>query len=205
MSESETKTEQATEAVAAEAKEGVRARRAFMLKFLIGGDGDWINKNIVAKGKGTQAIVGRIYGVCMGTEKKSNVLPDGGMSESIVLFGQFEYESAVTGEVGQASSCYLPMAYAQQVATVFASQPETKALEVDVDIGLEATGKTIPYEWLVINHSGVEASLLTKLRSRRRPGQKAIAGGQSEPAPAALAAPAPAAPAKSAEKAASKK
>lgn len=175
--ENETKQEQSiSEQAAPAAPEGVRARRAFMLKFLIGGDGDWINKNIVAGGKGTAKIVGRVFGACMGAEKKVNVLPDGSSSESIVLYGQFEYESTVTGEIGQASSVYLPMAYAQQVAAVFASDATVKALEVDVDIGLEATGKTIPYEWLVINHVGGEASLLSKLRNRRRPGQKALPG-----------------------------
>lgn len=161
---------------------GVRARRAFMLKFLLGGDGDWINKNVVAKGKGTQAIVGRVFGICTGVEDKHNILPDGSTSRSAVLFGQFEYESAVTGEVGQASSAYLPLAYADALKAAFASDPDAKMIEVDVDIGVEATGKTIPYEWLVINHGAGEAALLKRMRSRRRVGQKAIAAPNAAPA-----------------------
>jgi hypothetical protein len=176
------------QSVSEQASEGIRARRAFMLKFLLGGEGgDWINKNIVAKGKGASQIVGRVFGVCTGTEVKNNVLPDGSLSRSIVLFGQFEYESTVTGEVGQASSAFLPMAYADGLAAAFASDPTIKMIEVDLDIGLEATGKTIPYEWLVINHAGGEASLLQKLRSRRKVGERALAALKAAPA---LAAPA---------------
>lgn len=170
MSEQEVAQNAGEQSISEQASAGVRARRAFMLKFLLGGDGDWINRNIVAKGKGTQAVVGRLFGVCTGTEDKTNILPDGGTSRSVVLFGQFEYESSVTGEIGQASSAYLPLAFADAVKAAFAADPEAKMLEVDIDIGLEATGKTIPYEWLVVNHNGGEAALLKRMRSRRRPG-----------------------------------
>lgn len=176
--------------ISEQASAGMRTRRAFMLKQLLPGDGqDWINKNVVSHGKGHKVIAGRVFGVVMGWEEKNNTLPDGKVSKSIALFGQFEYESALTGELGSASSAYLPMAFAQQVAATFASDPTMKALEVDVDLGVEATGKSIPFEWLVINHSGVEVSLIKRLRERRRPGQRAIAAPVSD-----VALPAPDAP-----------
>lgn len=182
--------EQAGATVSEQASEGMRARRAFMLKFLLGGEGvDWIMKNIVAKGKGTQQLIGRVFGVATGTEVKNNVLPDGSTSRSVVLFGQFEYMSAITGEVGQASSAFLPAAYSDGIKAAFDSDASVKMIEVDLDIGLEATGKGIPYEWLVINHAGGEASLLTKLRSRRKVGERALAAPASAPA---LPAPTPA-------------
>ena len=53
--------------------EGVRARRAFMLKHLIPHQ-DWINTNIVAKGKGTKALIGRVFGVCMGDDRQEKYL-----------------------------------------------------------------------------------------------------------------------------------
>lgn len=147
--------------------EGKRARRAIMLKHFIPNP-DWINKNIVANGKGTKAVLGRIFGVCTSTERKTNTLPDGSQSESVVAHGAFEMENYLTGELGSASSVYFPMSYATQIETVFKASPETQVVEVDCDVGLEATGKTIPYEWVVIAYrEGEEMATLKRLRSAR--------------------------------------
>lgn len=163
--------------------DGIRTRRAFMLKQLLPGDGqDWINKNVAAKGKGHRVLAGRVFGIIMGCESKANTLPDGKVINSIVLFGQFEYECLLKTERGSASSVYLPMAYAQQVAAAFAADATIKALEMDIDIGIEATGKTIAFEWLVINHIGEQLGLLQRLRSRRRPGTAALAAPPATPA-----------------------
>lgn len=148
---------------------GVRVRRAFMLKQFLPNP-DWINVNIVAKGKGTRAVVGRVFGIATGVERKVNTLPDGTPSESIVLKGTFQADGYVTGETGESSNVYLPMAYAEQVATIFA-QGEVNTVEIDCDIGIEATGKTIPYEWVVIAfREGEQMDVLKRLRnSRGRP------------------------------------
>lgn len=151
---------------------GVRARRALMLKQLLP-DHDWINKNIVAHGKGTRGLVGRIYGMATSASRKTNTLPDGSLAESISVSGVFSAESYLTGEISEASNVYFPMAYAEKLEALFISQPDIKVIEVDTDIGLEATGKTIPYEWIIIAYrEGEEMAALKRLKnSRKRPDQ----------------------------------
>jgi len=167
---------------------GIRARRAFMLKQFLPNP-DWINKNVVANGKGTRAVIGRIYGYATGTEDKTNTLPDGSVSNSIFVKGVFQSESLLTGELGEATGVFFPMAYAEKIKAVFAmgDAGTIKTVEVDCDIGLEATGKTIPYEWVVIAfREGKEMDALKRLRgSRTRPAGSAVltlADGTSKPA-----------------------
>jgi hypothetical protein len=162
------------------ASTGVRARRAFMLKQFLPNN-DWINVNVVAKGKGTKALVGRIYGIATGFEDKMNTLPDGSVASSIAIKGVFESEGYIDGEVGRATAVYFPMAYAEQIKAAFQSDETIKVVEVDCDIGIEATGKTIPYEWVVIAfREGKEMDALKRLKS----------GRSRSPAAPALAAPA---------------
>lgn len=166
--------------------EGIRARRAIMLKQFLP-DPDWINKNIVAGGKGTRGTIGRIYGLATGYERKANVLPDGSMSESIFVRGMFQSEGFLTGELGDASGVYFPMAYAEKIAAVI--DMGVKTVEVDCDIGLEATGKTIPYEWVVIAfREGKEMDVLRRIRgTRARPSHLLVSGDGT---PKAIEAPA---------------
>lgn len=147
---------------------GVRARRAIMLKQFVPNP-DWINQNIVAGGKGTRATLGRIYGIATGTSRKTNILPDGSVSESILVSGMFQSEGFLTGEMGEAAGVYFPMAYAEKIEACFAMG--VKTVEVDCDVGLEATGKTIPYEWVVIAYrEGQEMDVLRRIRgTRQRP------------------------------------
>lgn len=223
-------------------QEGIRARRAFMLKQFIP-SATFITENVVAKGAGTQVVLGRVYGSATGTQRKTNQLPDGSFAESVVINGIFQAESYIDGVVSEATSVYLPMAYAEKVEAVFKSsmsvaldtagkpimeapkprmaavldsdghaviegdkvvmapvmvdgKPQFEAsvakmvstltaVELDCDIGLEATGKTIPYEWVVIAYREGEAmDVLKRLRnSRKRP-----ANAYALPAPDAQAA-----------------
>ena len=138
----------ATEAPATEANGGVRARRAFALKNLVPSI-DWINKNVVSQGKGHRAIVGRVYGIVTGYVDKVNDI-NGVPTASIALNGSFEAESYESGEVSRFVTVFLPMAYAEQLKAAFLSDSNLITASIDLDIGLEATGKTIPYEWIVI-------------------------------------------------------
>lgn len=165
-----TETEQvATEtapAVEGEAQ-GIRARRAFMLKQFVPNP-DWINVNIVAKGKGTRVKLARIFGFATGTSRKTNTLPDGSTSESIFVSGMFQSENYLDGELGEASGVYFPMAYAEKIETIFKMDETIKVAEIDCDVGLEATGKTIPYEWVITAYvEGAEMAVLKNLRNRR--------------------------------------
>lgn len=162
--------------------EGIRSRRAIMMKQLLPSQ-EWIIQNVVPLGKGARATVGRIFGIVQDYETKWNNIPGQDMPvESITLKGAIQYESYLTGEVGEGSSVYLPMAYAEKVRTVFKSGERTdeagevtgndiRVVEIDCDIGVEATGKIIPYEWVVIAFKEGEAmAVLKNLRnSRRRP------------------------------------
>lgn len=158
------------ETASAIASKGLRARKAFMLKQLVPSP-DWIMKNVVAGGKGTQITVGRVYGIVTRVERKTNTLNDGKVVASIALMGAFQSESYVTDELSEAASVYLPLAYAEQVATAFENDKEMTSAEVDVDIGIEATGKTIPYEWVIIAFTeGAAVNVLRRLKgSRGRP------------------------------------
>ena len=187
------------------ASEGIRARRAFMPKHFIP-NADWINKNVVAHGKGTKVTLGRLYGIASKCDVKHNTLPDGSASSSVVLFGAFEAEDYLTGELSSMTSAYLPAAYSERVEAVFASGMRTvenkdggppqqyqtiNAVEIDCDIGLEATGKTIPYEWVVTAfREGEELAVLKRLRNSRDRPTTAPTIGATVKAPA-LAAPDP--------------
>lgn len=166
--------------------EGVRARRAIMLKQFLPNP-DWINVNVVAGGKGTRATIGRIFGIATGTSRKANTLPDGSVSESIFVSGMFQSEGFLTGEIGEASGVYFPMAYAEKIEALF--KMGVKTVEVDCDVGLEATGKTIPYEWVVVAYrEGQEMDVLRRIKgTRARPANILVDGTGN---PKAIAAPA---------------
>jgi len=163
--------------------QGVRARRAIMLKNLLPAEGvDWIMKNIVSQGKGTRATLGRIFGTCTGYDIKHNTLPDGTPSSSIVLIGDFETENYIDGEIGSGTMAYIPAAYSEKVKTVFDSNAVVneegktvgnllRTIDIDIDVGVEATGKTIPYEWVVVAFKeGEEMATIKRMRnSRARP------------------------------------
>lgn len=153
-----------------EAREGVRTRRALMMKQFVP-DPQWILQNVVGKPKGTHVIVGNVIGQCSSAKRTEHVDAKSGRTiPSIVLNGRFEGTSWVTGEVMGASQVYLPMAFAEAVATTFESDPSIHVIDVHVDVGLEATGKpTITYEWTVTSYiEPDEADALERLRDQRK-------------------------------------
>jgi hypothetical protein len=163
--------------------EGVRARRVILTKHFLPPEGiDWLMKNVVAGGKGTQAMLGRVFGVCTGFEDRPGSLPDGTPTVSIALKGVFQTENYLTGEVSEGVMWFPPAAYAEKVRTIFVMGAQhdaagreinnvVKAVDVDCDLGAEATGKTIPYEWVLIAfREGQEMATLRNMRrSRKRP------------------------------------
>jgi hypothetical protein len=169
-----------TAAPEAEGSKGVRARRAIMMKEFVP-NADFIAKECVGKGKGTQCMLGRVFGFVTGVAEKQGTLPNGDKSISIVCNGQFETENYITGEVSSASSVYFPSSFSEQIKAMFASDENLKVVEVDTDIGVEATGKTIPYTWMVVNHiEGEAVTPLKKLRAAR--GRPASAPALTAPA-----------------------
>lgn len=166
---------------------GVRARKAWAMKnFLPGNSQAWINAEVVAKGKGTHVIVGRIIGQALRADRKA-VDWQGKQLESIALTGQFE-AIPVHSNVPQAFSVlYLPMAFALQVEQALQSEG-VRSVPLDVDIGVEATGKTIAFEWTVTSYlEGSAQRAMRRLRESRQTGRAALPA-PSKPAPLSLAA-----------------
>lgn len=124
--------------------EGMKTRRVVMNKMFLPSD-DFIMKEVVGRGKGTKCVVGRVFGLCTSVEVKNSEY-QGKILQSIALKGMFQYEGYMTGELGTGTTYYPPAAYAERVAAVMA-QEGVQTVEVDIDVGIEATGKTIPYEW----------------------------------------------------------
>lgn len=172
------------EAVDEAVKEGIRSRRAIMLRQFIPTQ-DWINKNVVAPGKGTKAMIGRIWGVATSTESKPFTFPDGKVTTTIGVRGVFQTENYITGELTEGTMVFFPLAYSEKIHALFQPKGKDKdgnlipsdvrIVQVDCDVGLEATGKMIPYEWVVVAYrEGEEMAILKKLRgSRGRPANAA--------------------------------
>lgn len=151
--------------------DGVRVSRAFAMKNFLP-DPDWINKNVVANGRGSHVIVGRVYGLATKAEPRT-VDWQGKVIQSVALHGAFQAESRLTGEVRSVNLLFLPMAFASQVEAALRMEG-SPSVEMDVDIGLEATGKPIPYEWTVTSYlEGRAERALRQLRGRRQIGQPA--------------------------------
>lgn len=164
-----------------EAGAGVRIRRAFTMKnFLPAGDvNTWIAANVTSKGVGFHKMVGRIYGSVQAWEARETQWksPRPGEGEkvikSIALSGNLQAEHGETGEIITMDMVFLPMAFASQIARAMQSNPGA-AVEMDIDVGIESTGKAIPYEWTVTSYlSGRAERQLRQMRNSRRIGQAA--------------------------------
>lgn len=111
--------------------------------------------------------IGRVIGVCVGTFTKGHTLPDGKKIESIGLSGMFEIEKP-DGTRVTAAKIFMPgSAYGLEMHTLFLKSPEAMSVEVDCDIGISATGKSIPFEYVVRTH--IKHDLQAELRGRRKP------------------------------------
>jgi len=153
----------------ADAETGKRSRTTFTTKLLLP------ERKILAAGcldkpKGTILMLGRLFGTVTGADIKKGQLPDGTPSEMPRLHGVFESFNYVTGEIGTYLTAFVPRAFATPFLLTFNEAAGTaKIAEIDLDIGVESTGKvTIPYEWVVIAHIETGESLRMKaLRMRR--------------------------------------
>jgi hypothetical protein len=153
---------------------GMKIRKAFMLRMFLP-DANWIAREVTAKGKGTTVMLGRVFGICTGFERKMNTVGDK-VIPSISIRGNFQAENYFTGEVSESASVYLPGALAEKLVTMFEGDENLKTIEIDTDIGVEATGKTIPYAWTATQWiDGDKQNPLARLKSsRKRPDNAAL-------------------------------
>ena len=112
---------------------GMKVRKAFMLRMFLP-DSNWIAREVVAKGKGTTVMLGRVFGICTSIERKMNTVGDK-VIPSISVRGIFQAENYHTGEVSESASVYLPSALAEKIATMFDNDEALKTIEIDTDVG----------------------------------------------------------------------
>lgn len=167
--------EKLTEEVMMEQSQGKRLHNVIVVRQLLPGSNEneqnrFIRENVTEKGKGFQLILGRIEGTAARHERKEFPY-QGNMLKSVVCEGKFYTESYLTGEVNDGTMVYLPNVYAEKIAEVFESDPSIDAVNIDCDIGLEATTKGTGYAWIVYAfREGEELAILRHLRkSRGRP------------------------------------
>lgn len=150
--------------------EGRRVRLVITTKdFLPGGDTDWPRQHIAPAPRGTRAILGNLAGQVLRTERRTTPYKDK-VLESVWLHGNFEAMLRGTGEIISAPAAILPRAFGTMIENALADcEPGEKMdLRIDCDIGLEATGRSIPYEWIVIYyHEGKAQKAMREIRSRR--------------------------------------
>ena len=136
---------------------------------------DWIMRNVVAHGRGTHIVVGRVVGAAFRAEWRETEW-QGKQLRSVLLTGEFRMVSTVTNLVRENSELWLPTGYAKALAAKLALYPDAIA-EFDVDIGIEATGRTIPYAWTVVSHLRQRSSeRLERLWGNRRVQPGLLAG-----------------------------
>jgi hypothetical protein len=144
---------------------GIRARRVMTMKAFLP-DADWIVKNVVVHGRGTHVSVGRLYGKAARSERTTKMWQDKQLT-SVRIEGMFEAIGLITGEVTRCTTVYLPLAFAEQVEMALLTNPGS-IVDMDVDIGLEATGNAIPHEWTVTSYiDGAAERAMRAMRNRR--------------------------------------
>lgn len=167
----------------AEVGEGTTIRRAFTMKNFLPATGylDWIMKNVVGKGSGHHELVGRVYGMVYEAEKRTTRWKDKGEEKdiaSIALSGDLQAQ-AKDGRTTTFDILFLPMAFATRIER--ALRNGAHQVEIDVDIGIEATGKVIPYEWTVTSYlSGRAERALRNMANSRSIGQPAASVARAQ-------------------------
>ena len=140
----------------------VRARKTIMMPQFIPSK-DWIDKEVIAKGKGTVIIVGRVYGIVMDAKEKLTKLPSGETQSSIALLGMFEATNLHDKERSDANVAYLSGDEARRMQE---ECKKHKALFYDVDIVISHSGKG--WEMAAVPHAGtVEPDVMTFMRNSR--------------------------------------
>jgi hypothetical protein len=154
---------------------------------------DWANgrdPNMIIAGSppGTRILLGSLRGVVDSTERSIHNYKDKPL-ESVWLNGEFEAVVAETGEVKAAPTAILPKAFGITIETAIAGLKRDGGdaqLTIDCDIGLEATGRPIPYEWIVIYYrEGKAQKAMRDVTARQnarlaRQGKLAITGPRGD-------------------------
>jgi hypothetical protein len=121
--------------------------------FLPDRDRNWPIRNVASRGIGFKIVMGQLAGVCTGVERRTSEWQGKDLT-SIWLHGSFTATIRATGELIEASSAIPPQAYAAKVERLLGLGVEK--VEVDIDVGLQATGRNIPYRWYASDYAESE-------------------------------------------------
>jgi hypothetical protein len=150
--------EAANEAMSGEAEAiplGVRVQTAITCQSLLPYQ-TYSAEQCLGKARGWHQSLGRVRGVVVTTERK-RTMRDGEVLESIALNGIFDCYASVRGELIQGKQLYLPKVYAERIAKALEAGAER--VDVDIDIGMESTGRSpVSYAWTITHYLTGQAS-----------------------------------------------
>jgi hypothetical protein len=150
--------------------QGRRARRVITQgDFMPGRDGTWAIRHVAIHPRGYRVTLGHLIGAVLNTERKSNQVKEKTL-ESVWFHGAFEGQviNPDTGEVEVLGSetLILPLAFGEQIEAAFKAGAER--VELDIDVAIESTGRTPPYEWAILSYrEGRAQKALRGLRARQ--------------------------------------
>jgi len=149
---------------------------------------DWLLQNVASKPAGYHVTLGRIAGYATnGEERESGLRLKPGEKApppSFWVKGAFESTALATGEVKTAPWLILPRSAGELLKGAFEAGAERVLL--DLEIGAQATGKTIPYRWTVRAYgtaSGEAQKVVAMIRQRQEARAKAREPAQIEHQP----------------------
>jgi hypothetical protein len=139
---------------------------------------EWCHANVSSQPAGYHVVVGRIAGYATnGEERESGLRLKPGEKAPPPSFwarGQFEAVALATGEVKTAPWLILPRSAGELLKQAFAGG--TNHVLLDLEIGLQATGKAIPYRWTVRAYGGASGEaqrIVAGIRARQEARAKA--------------------------------
>ena len=135
---------------------------------------------------GTVKWLGTIIGKAIGGKEKITVQSDGKPSRSFQFEGMFEGYIYDTDETKTARGAFLPGAFSTELEMTLAKVKsveggENNTASFAIEVGIEATGRTIPYTYVVRAYGKQAVDLLEDVRRQlpqipgRRQGNLALA------------------------------
>lgn len=169
MSDTSTQVQPGTAPMPVEPREtAMRIQRLFS-------KGDFVDqadaiKWAVNSEKGSMQTVGFLKGRITGVQLNdpTEIDKQGGHQYNLSLIGDFEGSTPDGEAVYQATLAYTPRYYMERIKRLFEADADLKAINIDIALAIEATGRNIPYAWIVIEFDSSDRFRVTKARNARR-------------------------------------
>jgi hypothetical protein len=143
---------------------------------------EWCLKNVASQDRGYHVAIGTIAGYATASERRDSAMPvkpgDKPMPPSVWIKGEFEATVHETGEVKSARWLILPRAAGDLIEQAFESGAERAYL--DLELGVQATGRSIPYAYTVTAYGSRDSEGRRVVRAiRAKQAQRALARQES--------------------------